>query len=202
MRGLTVPVLVLMGVLAGGAVGSARAATPASCPTRSEIVDSLRGSIGMTDGWLILSFGGVVGVVGGTWGVPAGIASSLVQGAISAAAGLHTIGLVDRSIRESLRDWAGRLHRDPEDIYDQVRYDEDVITGNWLMRVGGAVAGSIAGLLTPLSPLPFQGLSGSVAFGSMGGVALAGIWHRFALWPFSDELPEMCRAAAVPTTRL
>jgi len=155
----------------------------------------------MTDVWLILSFGSVVGLAGSFWGVPAGVAASLLDGAVSVVSGLRTMGQIDQSVRDTLPEVANRLQRSPDDLYDQVRYGEDVITGNWLMRVGGAVAGSILGLVAPLGPGPFQGLRGSVVIGSAGGVALGGLWHRFAVWPFIDDLPDLCRSVA-PTTRI
>lgn len=191
--------LMILGLVGTTLAGPALAAPAPSCPSRSEVIDALRGDIGMTDVWLILSFGSVVGLAGSAWGAPAGVAAALLDGAVSTISGLRTIGRIDQSVRDSLPEMAGRLQRTPDDVYDQVRYGEEVITGNWLMRVAGAVAGSVLGLVTPLGPGPFAGLPGSVALGAAGGVALAGLWHRLAAWPFTDDLPELCRSAAITT---
>ncbi|MEI6985413.1 MAG: hypothetical protein WCK65_04725 [Rhodospirillaceae bacterium] len=155
----------------------------------------------MHDLWLIMSFGSIVGLSGAYWGVPAGVLVSLATGGASAISGLRTIKQIDTMIRDSLTEMSGRMHRDADEIYDQMRYGEEIIAGNWLMRVAGAMAGSIAGLVAPLGVGPLQGLRASVVVGSIGGVTIGGLWHRAAAWPFSDELPDLCRDS-VNSTRI
>ena len=193
-------VLLVVGAMLGVPGVPARAAPVGSCPTRNEVIDSLQGTVALSDFWLILSFGSLVGLAGSAWGPPAGVAVSLAVAGVSAASGLGAVGLIDQAVRDNLPEMANRLQRAPDDLYDQVHYGEEVVTGNWLMRVAGATVGSIVGLLAPLGvgPLrvgPLGGVGGSVVIGSAGGVALGGLWHRFAVWPFADDLPELCRAA-------
>ena len=192
---------VLAAVFTGAGDGRARAATAASCPSRGEVIDSLRGGAGMSSLWLIMSFGSLVGLSAVYGGPVAGVAVSLAGGGLSAVSGLQAVDRLDSVVRAALPEMAARLHRNPEDLYDQVVYGEQIISGNWLLRVAGATVGSIVGVLTPLGLWPMSGVRGSVMIGSAGGVALGGLWHRWALWPFVNDLPELCRSAA-PTTRI
>jgi hypothetical protein len=184
--------LILWGLL----TESVAAAPQSNCPSRGQIVDSLAGSSLMSDPWLALSLGGFVGLTSAYLGVPAGIVASVLGGGAAALSGFGAIEALDLALRSNLPDIADRLGRDTDDLYDQMRYSEDIISANWLAKVVGGTLGSLYGLTTSLEIGPLHGVGVSAAMGATGGIVLGDLWHRWALWPFHDNLSDHCRSSA------
>jgi hypothetical protein len=188
------PTLALVAVLLATPVMPASAMPAPTCPSRSAIIDSTKGSATSGDLWLILT--------GTFWGVPAGIAASLVGAGVSVVSGLRNVDQIDQAVQDNLPALAERLRQSPEDVYEHLQYVEQVMTGDWLMRVAGAAGGSILGLIAPAGLVPMLGMRSTVVISTAGGVTLGGLWHRYALWPFSDDRPDPCGASGGNVIRI